>query len=166
MGASHAVLSKKFGDTGLTEHGRWVRLYNGTGSTVSAGGVVTWLLTTAATAADQLVVVADNTNTQIVGVVDSHMKSSWDHYAPEGDIPASHWGWVKISGPVTAATTSEAQTAGHAVKVHNGAIATLGGASDLSVNTEIGVVMVTATAATHTICLHGPEKVGPKLATT
>ena len=147
----------------VNANGTWEWLENNTGSDVAAGDLVK-VSTLSGTNPKQLAAVADDTTTQIPGIVDHMMLSKWSDYTPAGSIKKDAFGWVKTKGPVTADTKAALNpTLGHGAKIHDGVIDTLGAASDLSDTHEIGVFQDTGAASVHKIILHG---LGPKVATT
>ena len=147
-------------------HGKWIRGYNGSGADLAAGDVVT-LSEVSGSEPTKLLAVADNTNVQIVGVVDNEMASrstgATADMTPRGKIKDGESGWVKIKGDIVADTKAALNpTAGHGCKVHDALIDTLGAAVAYGAN-EIGYFLDTGAANTHAIRLHG---LGPKTAPT
>lgn len=77
------------------------------------------------------------------------------------DIPAAKWGFVVTEGECQCTVTSASYTTGHAFKVHNGAVATMGAAPDTSglvgeATNDLGVIKTGGTDVTEiTLCLSG-----------
>lgn len=132
---------------GLNDTGddAWVRCYNGTGASLAAGVPV--YLNYSSSLNPRAIALVDDAKYHTIGVVDGGMASSLSSTAPAGAIASAEWGWVKTRGRVTITVASADYTATHALKLHNGAVASTAAVPDGS-SPEFAVVLTTVVAST------------------